>query len=167
MELDVVSANHLARVLVTPNQQGTQEKKDEVISGVGAQDRDTSGYQVSADLDNVEFYWENGQLQLDAHAVFRPDIDTPFSPTAFDDWEMGGTAVNPILLDEADVDSYFYRNIFYMSQSKHQIVRMSRGSNRTSIAIKLFQFLRFKDPATIYPSRRSDYLQKRTQYFGR
>ena len=165
MELDVVSANHLARVLVTPNQQGTQEKKDEVFSGVGAQDRDTSGYQVSADLDNVEFYWEKDQL--DADAVFRPDIDTPFSPTAFDDLEMGGAAVNPILLDEADVDKYFYRNIFYMSQSQHQIVRMSTGSNRTSIAIKLFQFLRFKDPATIYPSRRSDYLQKRTEFFGR
>ena len=164
MELDVVSANHLARVLVTPNQQGTQEKKDEVFSGVGAQDRDTSGYQVSADLDNVEFYWENDQL--DAHAVFRPDIDTPFSPTALDDLEMGGAAVNPILLDEADVDSYFYGNIFYMSQSQHQIVRMSRGSNRTSVAIKLFQFLKFKDPATIYPPRRSDYLQKRTQFFG-
>ena len=69
--------------------------------------------------------------------------------------------------DETDVESYFYRNIFYMSQSQHQIVRMSTGSNRTSIAIKLFQFLRFKDPATIYPSRRSDYLQKRTEFFGR
>ena len=71
--------------------------RDEVLSSVGAQDMNTSGYQVSADLDDVAFYWENDQL--DVHAVFRRDIDTPFSPTAFDDLEMGGSAENPILLD--------------------------------------------------------------------
>ena len=50
--------NHLARVPVTPNQQGTHEMRDEVLSSVGAQKGlDTSGYQVSADLDDVEFYW--------------------------------------------------------------------------------------------------------------
>ena len=74
--------NHLARVPVTPNQQGTHETRDEVLSHVGAQDMDTSEYQVSADLDDVEFYWENDQLDMDA--VFRPGIDTPFSPTSFD-----------------------------------------------------------------------------------
>ena len=47
--------NHLPRVPVTPNQQGTLEMKDEVLSSEGAQDMDTSGYQVS-DLDDVEFY---------------------------------------------------------------------------------------------------------------
>ena len=57
-------------------------------------------YQVSADLDDVEFYWESDQLDVDA--VFRPGIDTPFSPTAFDDLEMGGSAENPILLDERE-----------------------------------------------------------------
>ena len=52
--------NHLAQVPVTPNQQGTHEMRDEVLSSVGAQESlDTSGYQVSADLDDVEFYWEN------------------------------------------------------------------------------------------------------------
>ena len=51
--------NHLARVPVTPNQQGAHEMKDEVLSSVDAQEGlDTRGYQVaSADLDNVEFYW--------------------------------------------------------------------------------------------------------------
>ena len=44
--------NHLARNPVTPNQQGTHEMTDEVLSSVGAQDMDTSGYQVS-DLENV------------------------------------------------------------------------------------------------------------------
>ena len=49
--------NHLGRVPVTPNQQGTDEKRDEVLLGVGAQEGlDTSGYQVSADLYDVEFY---------------------------------------------------------------------------------------------------------------
>ena len=75
--------NHLARVPVNPNQQGTHEMMDEVISSVGVQEGfDTSGYQVSADLDDVEFCWEDDQL--DVGAVFRLGIDTTFSPTAFD-----------------------------------------------------------------------------------
>ena len=51
----------------------------------------------AVDLDDVAFYWEYDQLDVDA--VFRPGIDAPFSPTAFDDLEMGGSAENPILLD--------------------------------------------------------------------
>ena len=43
-------------------------------------------------------------------------------------------------MDETDVDSYFYHNIFDISQSQHRIVRVSRGSNKKSFAIKLFQF---------------------------
>ena len=43
-------------------------------------------------------------------------------------------------LDQTDVDSYFYHNIFDISQSQHRIVRVSRGSNKKSFAIKLFQF---------------------------
>ena len=58
---------------------------------------DTSGYQVS-DLDDVEFYWENDQL--DADATFRRGMDTPFSTTGFDDLDKGGSAGNPTLLDE-------------------------------------------------------------------
>ena len=92
--------NHLARITVTPNQQGTHEKRDEVLSSVGAQDMDTIGYQVSADLDDVDFYWQNNQLDVDV--VFRPGIDTPFSPTGFDDLEMGGSTENPIQLNEQE-----------------------------------------------------------------
>ena len=62
-------------------------------------------------------------------------------------------------LDETDVDSYFYHNIFDISQSQHRIVRVSRGSNKKPFAIKLFVFLQFKDTATLYPPRRSEYLQ--------
>ena len=42
--------------------------------------------------------------------------------------------------DETDVDSYFYHKIFDISQSLHRKVRVSRGSNKKSFAIKLFQF---------------------------
>ena len=77
--------NHLPRVPVTENQEGTMEMRDKVLSSVGAQDLDTSSCQVS-DLENIEFNWENSQLDMDA--VFRPGIDTPFSATSFDDLSM-------------------------------------------------------------------------------
>ena len=35
-------------------------------------------------------------------AVFRPGIDTPFSPTTFDDFSKKGSAENPTLLDEEE-----------------------------------------------------------------
>ena len=89
--------NHLSRVPITPNQEGTIEMRDEALSSVGAQDLDTSSYQLT-DLEDIEFNWENDQLDLDA--VFRPRIDTPFSPTTFADLSMGGSAENPIVLDE-------------------------------------------------------------------
>ena len=67
--------NHLSRVPNTENQEGTMEMRDEVLSSVKAQDLDTSSYQVS-DLEDIEFNWENPQLDMDS--VFRPGIDTPF-----------------------------------------------------------------------------------------
>ena len=85
--------NHLAQVPITPNQEGTMEMRDEVLSSVGAQDLDNISYQVS-DLEEIEFNWENSQLEMDA--VFRPGIDTPFSPTTLDDLLMGdGSVENP------------------------------------------------------------------------
>ena len=90
--------NHPTRVPITPNQEGAIEMRDEVLSSVGAQDLDTSSYQVS-DLEAIEFNWEDSQLDMDI--VFRPPIDNPFSPTTFDDLPMGeGSVENPILLDE-------------------------------------------------------------------
>ena len=47
-------------------------------------------------------------------------------------------------LDESDVDSYFYHNIFDISQFQRRIVRVSRGSNKKSFSIKLFQFRELK-----------------------
>ena len=58
---------------------------------------DTSGYQVS-DLEDIEFHWEDPDFNMDA--VFRPTIDTPFSPTTFQSLKMGGSVENPILFDD-------------------------------------------------------------------
>ena len=80
---------------ITQNQERTIEMRDEVLSSVWAPDLDTSSYQVS-DLEDIEFNWENSQLDIDA--VFRPGIVTPFSPTTFDDLLMGsdGSVENPL-----------------------------------------------------------------------
>ena len=91
--------NHFPRVPITPNQQVTFEMRKEVVSSVGAQKLDTSSYQLT-DLEDVEFNWENSQLDMDA--VFRPSVDTPFSPTTFDDLSMEGSVENPIVLDEEE-----------------------------------------------------------------
>ena len=73
--------------------------RDEVLSSVGAQDLETRSYQVS-DLKDIEFNWENSQLDVDA--VFRPGIDTPFSPTTFDDLSMEGSVEKTTVLDEEE-----------------------------------------------------------------
>ena len=71
------------------------EMRDEILSSVGAPDLDTSSYQVS-DRKDIEFNWEDSQLD----SVFIPGIDTPFSPTTFDDLSTAGSVANPIVLDE-------------------------------------------------------------------
>ena len=43
-------------------------------------------------------------------------------------------------VDEPDVNSCFYHNIFDTSQPQHLIVRVSVVSNKKSSSIKLFQF---------------------------
>ena len=76
------------------------EMRDEVLSSVGAQDLDTSSYQVS-DLEDIEFNWGNSLLDVDA--VFRPGICTPFSPFEFHDLSIGeGSVENPIVLQEEE-----------------------------------------------------------------
>ena len=73
------------------------EMRDEVLSSVGAQDMDTSSYQVS-NLDDIKFNWETSQLD----AMFRPGIDTPFSPTTFDELSMEGSVENSFVLEEEE-----------------------------------------------------------------
>ena len=79
------------------------EMRDEVFLSVYAQGMDTSGYQVS-DLDDVDLCFENDQLHVDV--VFITSIDTPLSPLAFNEFEMGSMAENPILIDkEQDMEN--------------------------------------------------------------
>ena len=93
-------SNHLPRVPITPNQQGIFEMREEVLSSVGAQDTDTSGYELS-DLEDIEFSWEDPAVDMDS--VYRPRIHTPFSPSIFDDFQMeGSTATNPIIVDDEE-----------------------------------------------------------------
>ena len=46
--------NHLARVPITPNQEGTIGMRGEALSSAGDQDLETSSYQVSH-LEDIEF----------------------------------------------------------------------------------------------------------------
>ena len=85
----------LARVPIGPNPDGTMEMRDVVLSSVRAQHMDTSGYQVS-NLEDI--HWEDPDLNFDA--VFRPGINTHFTPSTFNDFEMGLMAENRILIDE-------------------------------------------------------------------
>ena len=55
---------HFPRVPTTPNQQGTFEMREEIISSVGGQDTDTRGYQQS-ELEDIEFSWEDTVLDTD------------------------------------------------------------------------------------------------------
>ena len=92
--------NHLPRVPITPNQQGTIEMREEVLSSVGTQDTNTRGYELS-NLEDIEFSWEGPAVDMDS--VYRPGIDTPFSPSIFDDFQMEGlTAANPIIVDDEE-----------------------------------------------------------------
>ena len=47
-------------------------------------------------------------------------------------------------LDAIDVGNCFLPQEFYISQSQHQIVRVSKGSNKKSFTFKLFKFCKLK-----------------------
>ena len=44
------------------------------------------------------------------------------------------------LLDETDVDSYFYHNNLDISQSHQRKIRISKGSNKKTFSFKVFHF---------------------------
>ena len=48
-----------------PSKQRTVEMREEVPASAGAQDMDTSGYELS-DLEDIELFCENLQVELDA-----------------------------------------------------------------------------------------------------
>ena len=91
--------NHLSRVPITPNEQETFELREEVISNVGAQDTATRGYELY-DLEDIEFSSEDPAVDL--ARVFWPGIDTQLSISIFDDFQMGSTAANIIIVDDKE-----------------------------------------------------------------
>ena len=44
------------------------------------------------------------------------------------------------LLDEADIDSYFYHSILNISKIENRLVRLSKTSNTNSFNLKVFKF---------------------------
>ena len=44
------------------------------------------------------------------------------------------------LLDEADIDSYFYHSILNISKKENRLVRLSKTSNKISFNLKVFKF---------------------------
>ena len=87
---------HLARVPITPNQQGTWEMQDEVRASVV--DHDVSSNFVPSYLDDVQFHWENQNTDIDA--VYRPGTETPFPPSLFENFSVAGIADYPIEIDD-------------------------------------------------------------------
>ena len=79
-----------------PNQEGTMKKQDEIFSSVGEHHMNTSDYQLS-DLEDIEFHWEDPDLNLDA--VIRPGIDSQLPLPTFNDFEVGSKVENPILIE--------------------------------------------------------------------
>ena len=84
--------NHLARVLITPDQQSTWYMQDEVRASAG--DHDVSSDFVQSDLDDLE----NPNVQMDA--VYRPGIDTLFSPSLFENFPVAGSPDDPMEIDD-------------------------------------------------------------------
>ena len=95
-----ISDNHVPQVPITPNQQGTFETGEELLSSVRTQDTDARGYKLS-DLEDIEFSWEDPAV--DTNSIHQPTIDTPFSPSILDDFRMeGSTAANLIIVDDEE-----------------------------------------------------------------
>ena len=92
-----ISDNQLARAPITPNQKGTFEKREKVLYRFGAQDTDTRGHELSY-LEDIEFSWDYPAVDMDS--VYRPGVDTPLLSSFFDDFQMGSTAANPIIVND-------------------------------------------------------------------
>ena len=63
-------------------------------------------------------------------------------------------------LHETDVDSYFNHNIIDVSQSQLQILRVSKGFNKTSF-FQVVPFLRFRHSAERYILQNEDNIFER------
>ena len=88
------SNSHLARVPMTPKQQGLMGMHIDKLSSVGAPNMDTNGYPVF-DLEDIELLWADPDLIVDA--IF---LDAPLSSSTFIVFPMGFRSENSILTDE-------------------------------------------------------------------
>ena len=87
----------LAQISVAPNRQGTIQYG--VFSTVGARELDTSGSQ-SFDLGEIEFHWEDPGSNVET--VSRPSLETLFSLSTFNKFEMNSVVENPILIEHKE-----------------------------------------------------------------
>ena len=78
---------------------GFIEVREEILSCVRARVSDTRGYELS-DLVDTDFSWEDPVVDMDG--VYWPRIDTSFSPSIFDNFQMGSAAANPITVDHEE-----------------------------------------------------------------
>ena len=77
------------------------------------------------------------------------------------------------ILDETDVDSYFSYNILDISQSHHRKNRVTKGSNKKSLAFRVFHFCdstlqqRFilKEEVSIYKEEIESSLDRLREFF--
>ena len=67
------------------SQQRTMEMQGEALSKIGAQNMDSNVYLVS-ELEDIEFQWEDPDLNMDAY--FWPGMDTLLSPSTSNYFEM-------------------------------------------------------------------------------
>ena len=63
-------------------------------------------------------------------------------------------------MDETGVNSYIYHNILDISRSHHRIVRVSKGSKKTSFAFKVFHFCDSKLQQGLFSSKKSAFSKK-------
>ena len=66
--------NNLAQTPISSNYQGTTEMREDVVASAGGQVIKTRGHELG-DLEDIEFFRENPQLEIDA--AFRLVIDNP------------------------------------------------------------------------------------------
>ena len=66
-------------------------------------------------------------------------------------------------LINTNVVSYFYRNVFDISESQHRVLWVVKGSNKKSFAIKLFLFCNFNtQPRYILQEEVNKYSRKKS-----
>ena len=73
--------------------------REEVFSWAGAQEKVISGYEFS-DMDDIEFFWENPQLEVGV--VFKSRFHSPLPVKTFGCLEIRGFLENAIILDSEE-----------------------------------------------------------------